>query len=72
MFKKEHKLKKERIRYIFEIVLILAAVLIFRSSWMILDSYEIFSRFAALILMLVIGIIATIIAFTYLFKHEIK
>ena len=64
------RLKKEGVHFAIEIILILAAVLIFRSSWLILDSYDIFNGFTSLVIMLVIGIFVTVISFDYLFQHE--
>ena len=63
-------LKREVFHLLLEILLIFAAVLIFRSTWELLDDYQIFSTTNSLIIMLVIGIIVTLIVTKYLFKHE--
>ena len=66
------KLKKELTHYIVEVILILSGVLIFRSSWTLLDKYYLLNTYYSLVIMLVIGIILTILSFNFLFKHEKK
>ncbi len=66
----KRRFKRESWHFFVEIIIIFAAVLIFRSSWLILDSYEIFNELTMLIILLILGIIVTIIGFNYLFKHE--
>ncbi|MEM3112955.1 MAG: hypothetical protein QXI33_00850 [Candidatus Pacearchaeota archaeon] len=63
-------LKKEVFHLTLEILLIFAAVLIFRSAWELLDSYQIFKTKVSLIIMLIIGIVITAISTKFLFSHE--
>ncbi|MBW3022730.1 hypothetical protein KY308_01340 [Candidatus Woesearchaeota archaeon] len=53
-----------------EIILILAAVLIFRSLWLLMDEIPLLSRTLPLVMMLVIGIIVTVVSFELIFRHD--
>lgn len=70
MVKKKSWSKREFLHLGVELILTLAAVLVFRSSWLILDRYNIFNSLESLIIMLTVGILGTIICVDYLVKHE--
>ena len=55
-----------------EIILILASVLIFRSTWTLLDMSPIMNEQNSLIISLIFGIIVTIWALYYLFERDKK
>ncbi|MDD3923239.1 MAG: hypothetical protein PHY39_06915 [Endomicrobiaceae bacterium] len=55
-----------------EIILILASVLIFRSTWTLLDMNPIMNEQSSLIISLIFGVIVTIWALYYLFEKEKK
>jgi len=55
-----------------EIILILASVLIFRSTWTLLDMSPIMNEQSSLIISLIFGIIVTIWTLHYLFEKEKK
>ncbi|MDK2948979.1 MAG: hypothetical protein PWQ56_144 [Patescibacteria group bacterium] len=55
-----------------EIILILASVLIFRSTWTLLDMNPIMNEQNSLIISLIFGVIVTIWALYYLFEKENK
>jgi hypothetical protein len=55
-----------------EIILILASVLIFRSTWTLLDMSPIMNEQSSLIISLIFGIIVTIWALYYLFERDKK
>lgn len=55
-----------------EIILILASVLIFRSTWTLLDMNPIMNEQSSLIISLIFGIIVTIWALYYLFERDKK
>jgi hypothetical protein len=62
--------KQEGKHLAFEVLLILASVLIFRSAWLLLDNFPYFHRTPVLIIMLIAGVITTVFIFEALFKHE--
>lgn len=55
-----------------EVILILASVLIFRSTWTLLDMSPIMNEKNSLIISLIFGIIITIWALYYLFERDKK
>lgn len=61
---------RERKHLFFEILLILGAVLIFRSMWTLMDAVEFLTTPLSLGVMFVIGVFITLLAFKYLFVHE--
>lgn len=55
-----------------EVVLVLGAVLIFRSVWHALDSIPWFSTPESNLVSFIIGVVTTVVVFDRLFKHEEK
>lgn len=55
-------MKRSNYLTIWELVLLLASILVFRSGWLLLDQIAFASSTSALVLLLVIGFVVSIIA----------
>ena len=64
--------KAESKHLFLEVVLVLGAVMIFRSLWHTLDSIPWFNTPESDLITFIIGVATTVVVFDMLFKHEAK